>query len=73
VTPVNHKMPVDSDWACDHSNRKSITGFTSYTAGGPVVYKTRKQFTVAMSSTETEFVAAADTGRFVLYIRSIFT
>jgi len=62
---------VDSDWGGDTSHRKSISGSTFFLAGAPIMYKTKMQPTVAMSSTEAEFVAASETGKMVLYIRSI--
>ena len=40
-------------------------------AGGTIGYKTRLQPTVALSSTEAEFMAACDAGKMLLYIRSI--
>jgi hypothetical protein len=40
-------------------------------AGGPIAYKSKLQPTVACSSTEAEFVQAADAGRMSLYVRSI--
>lgn len=40
-------------------------------AGAAILYKTRYQKAVALSSTEAEFVAASDTGKSTLYIRSI--
>ena len=40
-------------------------------AGGVVYYKTRFQPTVALSSTEAEFIAACDAAKTILYVRSI--
>ena len=40
-------------------------------AGAPIMYKTKMQQTVALSSTDAEFVAASETGKIILYIRSI--
>ena len=62
---------VDSDYAGDHSHRKSVTGLTIQLAGGAIVYKTRFQDTIALSSTEAKFTAAAEAGKFILYVRSI--
>ena len=62
---------VDSDYAGDHEHRKSVTGLTIQLAGGAIVYKTRYQDTIALSSTEAEFTAAAEAGKFILYVRSI--
>ena len=39
--------------------------------GAAVVYKTKYQKAVALSSTEAEFVSASDTGKAALYVRSI--
>ena len=42
-------------------------------SGAAVIYKTRYQRAVALSSTEAEFVSAADTGKQLLYVRSILS
>ncbi|KAI2498327.1 gag-polypeptide of LTR copia-type [Fragilaria crotonensis] len=61
----------DSDWGSDFSHRRSISGMIIMLSGAAIVYKTRYQKAVALSSTEAEFVAAADTGKMILYIRSL--
>ena len=40
-------------------------------ASAAVVYKTQIQQTVAMSSTEAEFIAAADAEKYALYLRTL--
>jgi KUP system potassium uptake protein len=62
---------VDSDWAACARTRRSLTGIVIQMAGGTVAYKTKLQVTVAMSSTEAEFMAACDAGKMILFIRSI--
>ena len=70
--PPSHPVAfVDSDWGGDTSHRKSISGSTIFMAGAPIMYKTKMQQTVALSSTDAEFVAASETGKIILYIRSI--
>ena len=70
--PPSHPAAfVDSDWGGDTSHRKSISGSTIFMAGAPIMYKTKMQQTVALSSTDAEFVAASETGKMILYIRSI--
>ena len=54
----------DRDW-------RSFTGLCLCLAGGVIAYKTRLQPTVALSSTEAEFMAACDAGKMLLYTRSI--
>ena len=62
---------VDSDHASDSAHRKSISGFHCQLAGGVVLYKTQVQSIVAQSSTEAEFIAAAEAGKNILYLRTI--
>ena len=62
---------ADSDWATDINDRKSITGFVMYFAGGAVHYKTKFQRENAFSSAEAELVAACEAGKAAKYLRSI--
>ena len=47
---------ADADWASDHISRKSVTGYIIKLAGGAVSWVSRKQKTVALSSTEAEYI-----------------
>ena len=47
----------DSDWASDISTRKSTTGYIFMMAGGAISWKSRLQPTVALSSSEAEYMA----------------
>ena len=62
---------VDSDHSSDSSHRPSISGFHVKLAGGTVLYKTKYQHIVAQSMTEAEFIAAAEAGRYILYLQTI--
>ena len=62
---------VDSDYAGDTTHRRSVTGIILKLAGGTVLYKSKFQDTCAMSSTEAEFTAAAEAGKYILYVRSL--
>ena len=62
---------VDSDWAGDTKHRKSVTGIVLKLAGGAILYKSKCQETIALSSTEAEFAAACEAGKSILYVRSI--
>lgn len=50
---------VDADWANDTTERKSTTGFTLQVFGNTVIWCSRKQGLVAISTTEAEYIAAA--------------
>ena len=65
------KAYVDSDHASDSSHRRSVSGYHIKLAGGAILYKTKYQSVVAQSSTEAEFIAAAEAGKNILYLRTI--
>jgi hypothetical protein len=62
---------VDSDYAGDTTHCRSVSGIILTLAGGTVLYKSKFQETCAMSSTEAEFTAAAEAGKYILYVRSL--
>lgn len=45
-----------------------MTGIIIKLAGGAIAYNTRLQPTVALSSTEAEFMAACDAGKKILFV-----
>jgi len=49
---------VDADYARDPENRRSVTGFMFFLAGAPISWQTRQQPSVALSTMESEFMAA---------------
>ena len=55
----NFKGFCDADWGNDTDNCYSITGYVMKQAGGPVAWNSRKQSTVALSTTETEYMAVS--------------
>jgi hypothetical protein len=69
--PLEPHTFVDSDWAACLKTRRSLSGIGAKMAGGPIAYKTRLQPTVALSSTEAEFMATCDAAKMLLFIRSI--
>jgi hypothetical protein len=60
----------DSDWAMDIRHRRSIFFFLG---GAAIARKTRVQPTVSLSTVESEFLAASDSGRLALFIRAVMT
>ena len=50
----------DSDWASDPDDRRSMTGYTFILSGGAIAWATQKQRTVALSSTEAEYMAITE-------------
>jgi hypothetical protein len=61
----------DSNWATCVKTWHSFSGICIKLAGGMVTYNTKFQPTVAISSTEAEFMAAIDVGLMCLLVQSI--
>lgn len=54
---INVEGFSDSDWASNHINRRSISGYTFLMNGGAISWSSKKQPTVALSSMEGEYMA----------------
>ena len=64
-------VEADSDWAGDRTDRKSQTGVLVTLNGGVLNYFSSKQATVSLSSTEAEYIAAAEACKEGLYFRNL--
>jgi hypothetical protein len=64
---------VDADWASDTSDRKSTSGYVFKLAGGAISWSSKKQTSVAMSSTEAEYIAAAHAAKEAVWLRRLLT
>ena len=62
---------VDADWANCPNDRKSYTGFVFALAGCPITWEARKQRTVALSSTEAEYMALSEAAKEATYLRRL--
>ncbi len=62
----------DADWGGSIINRKSTSGYVFTLAGGPIMWSSKAQSTVALSSTEAELNALSETVKQALYIRKFF-
>jgi transposase InsO family protein len=63
---------TDSDWAADPIKRQSTMGFFVTLASSIVCWQSCLQKTVALSSTEAEYMALSDTCHQILWIQSLF-
>jgi hypothetical protein len=59
----------DSNWAGDRVDRKSTGGHVSVFHGHPIVWQSKKQKTIALSSAEAEYYALGEAVREALFIR----
>jgi transposase InsO family protein len=63
---------ADSDWASDPNTRKSTTGYLVKLANGVFSWNSRAQKSIALSSTEAEYMSLSDTSRQLVWIRTLF-
>jgi hypothetical protein len=61
---------VDADWASDPTDRRSITGYVFMISGGAISWSSKKQTSVALSSTEAEYMAAAAAAKEAIWLRT---
>ena len=64
---------ADSDWASDPNNRRSTTGYLVKLADAVFSWNSRAQKTIALSSTEAEYMSLSDTSRQLVWIRTLFS
>ena len=62
---------TDSDWAGDKDSRKSVTGYGLFVLGCPVVWKSRQQAIVALSSAEAEIIACTEAVKEIKFIVNV--
>ena len=61
----------DTNYAEDSHNQKSTSGYTFMLAGGPITWKSKKQKSVALSTTEAEYYVVGAACQEAIWIRQI--
>ncbi|KAH9140653.1 hypothetical protein AeRB84_015124 [Aphanomyces euteiches] len=61
----------DADFANDLNDSKSISGFVIMFAGAAVVYASKKQSLVGQSTTEVEYIAAAEAAKSIVWFTEL--
>ena len=62
---------VDSDYAGDLDKRRSTTGYVFTMAGGPVSWRSTLQSTVALSTTEAEYMAVTEAFKEAIWLHGL--
>lgn len=62
---------VDADWANSEFDRRSYTGYIFKIGNSVISWESRKQKTIALSSTEAEYMALSDSCKEALFIRTL--
>lgn len=70
-TPL--KCFVDADWANCPEDRKSYTGYVTMIGSCIISWEAKKQRTVALSSTEAEYMGLAEATKEVIYLNNFLS
>ncbi|KXJ30251.1 hypothetical protein RP20_CCG005620 [Aedes albopictus] len=62
---------ADADWAGDQEDRKSVSGFIFKVYGNTVSWSSKKQASVAMSSSEAEYIALSSAATEAIWLTGI--
>ena len=64
---------VDSDFATDPEKRRSVTGYLVFVDGALVAWKSKRQGSTTLSSTEAEYVALSQVACEVKFVYNLLT
>jgi hypothetical protein len=70
-TLLSHTVTLTGPRVSKHDTLSAVFASNIQLTGGTIAYKKKFQPTVALSSTEAEFMAACDLGRMCLFIHSV--
>lgn len=62
---------IDSDYAGDLNKRRSTTGYVFTLAKGPVSWRSTLQSTVALSTTEAEYMAVTEAFKEAIWLHGL--
>eukprot|EP00253_Pinus_taeda_P012953 PITA_12953 len=62
---------VDTDYAGDLDKRRSTTGYAFTLVGGAISWMSKLQETVALSTTEAEYIAASDVSKEAIWLKGL--
>jgi hypothetical protein len=67
----NMTMYSDSDWAGDPENRRSISGYILFLMGCPIIWRSKQQSSVALSSSEAEYFALSEATKEIKFMAQV--
>ncbi|XP_055585045.1 uncharacterized protein LOC129737904 [Uranotaenia lowii] len=73
ATQTGLEMYADADWAGNHRDRKSNSGFLIRFGGGVVSWGSRRQTWVSLSTTEAEFIALTEGCQELTWVKKLVT
>ena len=63
---------VDGDWGGDADDRRSTTGYVYLSYGGPICWRSKKQSSTALSSCESEYMAASEAAKEAIWLTRLY-
>ena len=63
---------VDGSWGDDPDDRRSTTGYCFMSHGGPIVWRSQKQRSVALSTCESEYMAASEAAKEAVWLLRLY-
>jgi hypothetical protein len=61
----------DSDWAGDKDTRRSISGYIIFIMNCPILWRSKQQETVSLSSSEAEYIALSEAAKEIKFIYQV--
>ena len=61
----------DADWAGDINDRRSTTGYTFLIGGGAICWNSKRQPTIALSTTEAEYMSSTHGTKEAIWLRKL--
>jgi hypothetical protein len=61
----------DSDYAGDQYTRKSVAGYVIYIFGCMIAWKSKSQKSVALSSSEAEYISISEITKDILFVKQV--
>ena len=75
LLPSNNEWSMtvytDSDWAGDKTSRRSISGYVIFLMDCPIIWKSKQQVSVTLSSTEAEYVALSEAAKEIKFLYQV--
>lgn len=71
-TPNSLEIYTDADYAASKDTRKSVSGSVTKFNGGPILWSSKQQKSISISTTESEFISATEGAKDALWLNSLF-